>query len=63
MPHEPWNIKHIADDLRESFAACHTVTERQCWRLVVARDCRRILAGRTPTPGEQSILDHYQITV
>jgi len=60
---QPWNIKHIAAELQQSYAMCHTETERQCWRYIVAKDCRRILAGRKPTPGEQSILDHFSIHV
>jgi len=58
---EPWNIKQVAQELEESFGACHTETERQCWRAVVKKDVARILDGRKPTPGEASILEKYRI--
>jgi len=60
---EPWNIKQIAQELKESFDACHTETERQCWRFVVRKDVERILGGRKPTPGEASLLENYGIQV
>ena len=60
---EPWKITQIAGELRESYQACHNSFERGMWRVYASKDCKRILNGRKPTPGEQAILDQYEIRV
>ena len=60
MP-EPWKIHHIKDELESSFNLCQTQFERSMWRVIVRKDVERILNGRKPTPGEQSILEQYGI--
>lgn len=60
---DAWNIKQIANELAESYAECYNSFEQSMWRVIVAKDCKRILDGRKPTPAEQAILDKYRITV
>ena len=58
---DPWKVTQIAHDLSDSFAQCACDFERTMWRVYAAKDCKRILNGRKPTPGEQAILDQYGI--
>lgn len=59
MQAAPWNIKHIADELASSFAACHSDFERSMWRVFARKDVDRVLNGREPSPGESAILHRY----
>lgn len=60
---DAWTITQVAQEMADSFAMCHTNLERQCWRVGAARDVRRILNGRKPTPAEHAILDRFQIAI
>jgi len=58
-----WSIRHITEELRDSFQQCQTELERTMWRIYAGKDCSRILAGREPTPGERAILNEYGIVL
>lgn len=58
---KPWNLKHIAQKLENEFNACKTMREQVQWRKHAKKQCKKVLDGRKPTPGEQSILDAFGI--
>ena len=59
----PWKITQIESEIRESYLSCYNDFERNLWRAYAAKDCKRILEGRKPTPVEQAILDRYGIHI
>ena len=58
-----WNVKHIEQELRDGYAACNTDFERGMWSVFAAKDVKRLLDGRKPTPGEEAILYKYGIVI
>lgn len=56
---DAWNIKQIANELRDSFNMCANSFERSMWRVGARKDVKRIVGSRKITPMEQAILNQY----